>query len=253
MSWSSSIFPLRCRPAIPVNTEPVTAPAAQLPASGAAGAVATRPAGPAGLSPGPCRTLPPQGTAARGRQQRRARAGLHGAGPGRRCRGCRRGRGRAAAGWGGSPGSGLTHEPDGRLSQGLLWALQVAQGPAQVLGRSAPVLCQLQRAAAGEAWRGLSPRAGRSLRAAPASPARAALRRGQQPLAPGSGGGRAPAAARGAAGPPRSAAGPGLRGHPARARRSLEKSPRGLWVQQRAAAQRPAPHAEHRAQGSCPG
>ena len=76
-------------------------PVAQLPAS----PVAPCPPGPAGLSPGPCRMLRPTGTAARGRQQPRGQPGLRGAGPGWRCRGSRRGWGRAAAGRGGSPGS----------------------------------------------------------------------------------------------------------------------------------------------------
>ncbi|XP_074386048.1 uncharacterized protein LOC141725829 [Zonotrichia albicollis] len=99
--------------------------------------------------------------------------------------------------WGGpgrEPGLALTHEPDGRLSQGLLCAPQVRQGQAQVLGRSAPVLCQLQRAA-GHGGKGLM-RAlplGRALPTAGAAPpAHRAPRPGQQPQAPGSARGTGP-------------------------------------------------------------
>ena len=50
-------------------------------------------------------------------------------------------------GQGGTPGGlWLTNEPDSRLSHGLLWALQVQQGLAQVLICSAAMLCQLERA-----------------------------------------------------------------------------------------------------------
>ena len=100
-TWSSSFCPLKLRAMSTENTERVTAPAAQLPASVAASPVATRPPGPAGLSPGPCRTLRPKGTAARGRQQplraagaprRRARMALPGqqAGLGPSCGGAGR-------------------------------------------------------------------------------------------------------------------------------------------------------------------
>ena len=91
---------------MPGNTEPVTAPVAQLPDSaGTASPVATRPPGPAGLSLGPCRTLRPKGTAARGRQQHREQPRLRGARPGRRCRGSRWGWGRAVVEQGGNLGS----------------------------------------------------------------------------------------------------------------------------------------------------
>ncbi|KAL9824543.1 serine/threonine-protein kinase PAK 1-like [Geothlypis trichas] len=68
------------------------------------------------------------------------------------------------------------------LLQGPLRALQVRQGPAQVLGRSALVLQQLRGAPAGKARRGLCPSAGRSLRPAPAEPARTARGRERRGL-----------------------------------------------------------------------
>ena len=91
--------------------------------------------------------LTPIGTArAAGAPWRRARMAL----PGQQA-----GLGPSCGGAGREPG--LTNEPDGRFSQGLLRAPQVRQDLAQVLGRSAPVLGQLQRAVAGKGQGGLRP------------------------------------------------------------------------------------------------
>ena len=225
-TWSSSLCPLRSTLAVPGSTEAVTAPrhsslAAALPAPWPPALLPRQ--GSARALAASCR--PREGTAARGRQRPRGQAGLQGPGPGSRCRGSSRGWGRAAAGRGGAPGSWLTHEPDGRLSQGLLRALHERQGLVQALGRSAPVLCQLQRAPGGKGWRGSAPWPGslpspglpcpHGPEARPAA-AGAGLRRGPRAgCCPGS---------RGAA-PRHGPARPGLHGHPARGHRSLEKSP----------------------------
>ena len=171
----------------------------------------------------------------------------------RACHSCsRQGWGRAVAGWGGSPGSPMNLMAASRRGSCGLCRYGRAR-------RRCSAARLLSCASCREWWQGrVGPGSAplpATARAQPRPPLPAtALRRGQQPLAPGSAGtqGRVCLGSRGAA-LPHSSAGPRLCGHPARAHRSLEKSPCGPCVQRWAGPQLPRAHSEHCAQGASPG